>query len=170
MTDPGRYAPLHAAARELLAELEHTYEVRREEGTTADPGGGAPVPLVRLVPADPEAAALEVVATRFPGLLVRRGRDRIEAIPVCGCDACDETLPDCLERLKQVAEATTGGTSGERLVHGDAGWVRERWLAMAGGWTRSRTPLSEAEPAAARAALPTGERAYAPWPRRRLSS
>ncbi|WP_091678414.1 DUF6226 family protein [Amycolatopsis marina] len=166
VTDPGRYAPLHAAARELLDELIERYTVVGETFEEADPHGSEPAPGIRLAPADPAASPLAVVFTSFPGLVVQLGRTETLALPRCGCDACDETVEDCVELLRERVGALTAGTFGERLVR-DGGWWHEYWYRTPnGGGGSSRGRIDRKELRALRATAPGGEQRWAPWPRR----
>jgi hypothetical protein len=72
VTDADRFAPLHVHARELLADLERRFVVRRTE--PSDPAGPPPTPA---------AAVLTVVFTSFPGLLVRYGLAGSLPVPRC---------------------------------------------------------------------------------------
>ena len=158
VTDADRFAPLHVHARELLADLERRFVVRRTE--PADPAG----PAVRLTPADPAAAALTVVFTSFPGLWVRYGLVELLPLPMCGRDACDEAVPDCMDVLLSRVDAITAGTHGSRLIR-DGGWWHESWyLASTGEAGSSRTLVAAAELASLRERIPKGELIFAPWP------
>lgn len=170
VTDPGRFSRLHAIAGELLDELTERFDVARETALEPDPHSDAPAPVVRLRPRDPAAAPLTIVFTGFPGLVVRLGRtDDTAHLPVCGCDACDESVEDCAEELRRFAVAVTSGAYGERLVR-DGGWWHEQWFDPRGRAMPGRTLIeSEERIAELRAALPSGERTWRPWPQRRFS-
>lgn len=170
VTDPGRYAGLHTVGQDLLDELEDRFAVKRETSSEPDRHGTEPMTAVRLVPADPAAAALTIVFDAFPGLIVRMGRDDLMHLPVCGCDACDETVEECTEQLRDRIDALTAGTFGERLVH-DQGWWHERWYRTADGVSGcSRSSVDDDQFDELRAAMPDGELTWAPWPERRTSS
>ena len=154
VTNPERFQPLHAAATELLDRLEREFAVERFEGDEADDElGWASLarPSIRLVPQDPQAAPIAVAFTEFPGLHLRFGSWRTEAFPACGCDACDETPDDLIEKMTSMVEAVVSGRFRESirvpLLWGD-GWQesafrftghggfrvsRSRALAMTGG-------------------------------------
>jgi hypothetical protein len=90
------------------------------------------------------------------------GRDDEAHLPDCGCDACDESVEDCAERLLDFVKAVTGGTFGERLVR-DGGWLHEYWYRTDdAGWSQ-RTPINRSQRKALRTALPGGELRWAPW-------
>lgn len=165
VTDPGRYSGLHTVGWELLDELERRYAVTRNASTEPDLHSSDPVPVVRLVPADPGAAALTMAFTAYPGLIVRIGRDNTAPLPACGCDACDETVEECTKSLRALVTALTAGTFGERLIR-EHGWCHERWYqAGAAAWSE-RTPVSGRQLRALRVALPDGELLWMPWPKR----
>lgn len=162
VTDPGRFAGLHEVAGVLLDELQERFDVVRETGLEPDRHGEAPAPVVRLVPRDPAAASLAVAFTAFPGLVVRLGRTADTAhLPMCGCDACDETVEECTEQLQRFVDAVTSGAFRERLVH-DGGWWHERWYE-AGRWANRSLVDDVAQLARLRAELPGGERTWRPW-------
>lgn len=167
VTDPGRFSRLHAIAGELLDELSERFDVIRETALEPDLHSDAPAPVVRLVPRDPAAAWLTVVFTGFPGIVVRLGRnDDTAHLPVCGCDACDESVEECAARLREYAVAVTSGAFGERLVR-NGGWWHEQWFAPDGRAAAARTLVEDEERIAAlRAELPGGERTWRPWPQR----
>jgi hypothetical protein len=170
VSDPGRYAPLRAIAHRVLDELENRYAVTRNVFTEHDRHGDSPATGVRLTPADPAAAPLAVTFTAFPGLDVRMGRSNNFYLPSCGCDACDDSVEDCAEELRDAVHALTAGTFGERLVH-DHGWWHEHWYRDAeGGYSRSRSRLRRRELAELRRTMPGGELAWAPWPTRAATS
>jgi hypothetical protein len=104
VTEPERFAPLHPFALDLLNQLQRKYRVDRSENPlpSFDIAPNLAVrPAITLTPQNaPSAAAIEVVFTNFPGLIVRFGRAHLERFPDCGCDACDETFEDQAEGLK----------------------------------------------------------------------
>jgi hypothetical protein len=165
VTDAGRIAGLHPAARELLHDLQLRFDVTRETSGEPDPHGSGPAPVVRLVPAEPAASCLTVVFTAFPGLLVRAGDGIVDVgLPPCGCDACAEPVESCVDELRGPAATITAGTIGARIVH-EQGWWLERGIGAAEG-LGSRTCLDGAGLDRMRALLPGGHRTWAPWPRR----
>ncbi len=129
VTDAGRFAALHPFARDLLDDLQARYAVTRQLRTEPDVHGSMPAQVIRLVPVDPAAAPLEVVCTAFPGLLLRVGRTLDVPVPACGCDACDETTGDSIERIEHLVRALTSDGFGERLHHhaDDGQWWLEHW-------------------------------------------
>jgi hypothetical protein len=166
VTDPSRYAELHVLGRELLDDLERCYEVGRESNVVADPHGTTTARLVRLVPVDPRSSPLGIAFGGFPGLTVHSGRADELHLPVCGCDACDETVAECAERLHERVEAIIAGTFGEALVHADGGWWHEQWSKTARSESRGRSRLDREQLSALRVALDGGSRSWLPWHKR----
>jgi hypothetical protein len=166
LTDPDRYALLHATGRELLDELVLRYDVTRTTSTAADPHGPMVAPVITLIPSDPASSPLSIVFDSFPGLGVRIGRDDEVHLPACGCDACDETVDECVEGLRQYAAAVVAGSFGERLVR-ENGWWHEHWYQVPErAWSR-REPVTRAQLRAFRAACSGDELRWAPWPQSR---
>lgn len=176
VTNPERFAPLHEFAEELLGKLTSEFHVERSEGYDLDPDLDLePVrtdlarPTVRLTPHRELSAPLQVSFTTFPGLLVRAGRWHNEPIPVCGCDACDETADSAIERLCFLAENVVAGRFREELrlprLAGSAWLVIEVGGRDVGMWSGSRTRVTRAR---ARRLLDTGRRQYdwEAWPHR----
>lgn len=118
VTNPERYRVLHTAARELLDRLATSHDVDREDGDAdLDPaltGDIAVEAVVRLRPRSPGAAPLTVAFTSFPGLIVRFGEWTTEALPSCGCDACDEDPEDLVAMFTGLVEALVAGDFTER--------------------------------------------------------
>lgn len=159
MTDPGRYAVLHEAAGTLLDELAERYTVERRESNE-------PLRTVRLIPHMPAAAPIAVTFTEFPGIKVRFGRWYEEALPNCGCDACDEHPEELVADLRTHVSAVVEGGLWERVRRSVTGSWSETRLIGPDFSTGGRTPL---DPRDARAARREGFAAavqWAPWPRR----
>jgi hypothetical protein len=140
VTNPERFAPLLGFAEHLLAGLERDFDVVREEGHGLDPElvertrVDAARPTVRLVPDAADAGSLTIAFTSFPGLMVRLGTWLVEAIPVCGCDACDETAEEGQDRLERLIGALTSGRFSESIELGLWGdwWLTDECLAPVG--------------------------------------
>ena len=111
VTNPERFQPLHSAVMEMIVRMEETFDFRRVEGYGLDEeleGKIAIVrPSVRLTPVNSNAAPITVAFSDFPGLFVRLGRWVIEPFPSCGCDACDESAADEIERLTELVDVVT---------------------------------------------------------------
>jgi Family of unknown function (DUF6226) len=130
---------------ETLHRPEAQFDVTRVEGVDIDRGRewDATRPTVLLTPRAPEAGKLAIGFTTFPGLVVRLGHWLVEPIPVCGCDACDETAEEGGARLGQLVDALVRGTIQERIhvpLLGDA-WFE---YAMPSEDSRSRMPRERA--------------------------
>jgi hypothetical protein len=171
VTNPERFRPLHGFAERLVNILEQDYDVARDEGQGLDgelERVGMARPTVRLRPQSPDAGALTIAFTSFPGLCVRLGHWFVEPIPGCGCDACDETAEQGRRRLEWMVGALTSGRVTESIklgVWGD-GWLIQE-ISSSGREERgkSRTTRVRARESIARAG---GVRRfdYGPWPRR----
>jgi hypothetical protein len=122
VTNPERFRVLHRGAEELLSRLESDYEVDRAEGADVDTRlarGVAVERCVRLVPSTGYGASLTVAFSSFPGLFVRYGLYVTEALPHCGCDACDEDPDSIVSELTTQAELLANGRFTEEIRSGD---------------------------------------------------
>lgn len=148
VTNPRRFAPLQIVAAELLDQLSTRFDVARAEGYHLDPELEASLELarpgVKLTPRDASSAPLVVVFSAFPGLHARFGRWCLNAFPVCGCDACEETAEGEVERLNSMIGDLTSGRFREAIQTDAAG---DKWLESAFGsqgesvWRSSRSRL-----------------------------
>ncbi len=113
VTNPERFQSLHSAAITMVVRLEETFHVHRVEEYGLDEeleGIRAVVrPTVRLTPVNVNVAPITIAFSDFPGLFVRVGWWVTKSFPVCGCDACDESAPDEIERLTELVGVVTGG-------------------------------------------------------------
>jgi Family of unknown function (DUF6226) len=142
VTNPERFAPLHPFAAELLKQTEARFKAERWERVGLDPeleGSDPAHSTVRLVPADARAAPITVAFSRFPGVRVRAGRWYRTSFPVCGCDACDETLDENLQHLESLVHRVTAGGLREELWLPNVG---DGWLVVDWGGAHSRRRLS----------------------------
>ena len=177
VTNPERFEPLHSAVKEMIARMEETFDVHRVEGYGLDEeleGKIAIVrPSVRLTPVNSNAAPITVVFSDFPGLFVRFGRWVTEPFPSCGCDACDESAADEIERLTELVDVVTAGGFREAVqcpkgpLAGD-GWREFEFRAPT--YRRS----SKSRISRTRALQMTGgarrlKLHWQPWPRRQSS-
>ena len=172
VTNPERFAPVHPFAQALLARLASEFDVEREEGSDLEPGLG-PTELARssimLKPRNRSAAPVLVSFTTFPGLVVRAGRWLHEPVPVCGCDACDESAESAIESFSFLVESVVGGHFREELSMppflGDAWQTIEIGSRDVGHSTARRTRI----PRASARKILEGNRAryeWEPWARR----
>lgn len=150
VTNPERFRPLHGFAMDWIGRLERAFDVERvEEERPEDVFKGSEFarPGVRLRPRDPGAAPIVVGFTTFPGLWIRAGRWCMDAFPVCGCDACAETLEGEIERLVQLVSDVTDGRFCEAIwipLVGDARQKSELWSPNRHTSSESRIDRSQA--------------------------
>ena len=174
VTNPKRFAPLHAAADGLLDRLEREFDTERTRGYGLDPeleeGFELARPSVSLVPRDTGAAPIVVAFSAFPGLRVRFGRWHMVAFPTCGCDACDETAESEINRLSSLIDNVTAGRYRESLritADGVASLRSEFWSV-----SERSAGQSQADRASTRLLLAARDRSsydWRPWPRRAAS-
>ena len=162
VTDAARFAPLHDAATEMFDRLEAEYEVERVEGSGLDDELEERLtcarPSVRLSAVDPAAAPITVVFSDFPGLHIRFGRWSTDLFPVCGCDACDESAEDEIERLTMMVDSVTTGGFREVVRCPALPFVGDGWLKSE-FWTPAAQSILDRFPRCARA---DGRRAPSP--------
>ena len=161
VTDAERFAVLHEWVEELIDRLVEDYDVVRTHSVGVD-AGGAPTSIVTLTPSRPDAAALRVTFTAFPGIALACGRWSEESYPHCGCDACDEQPDDLLEELITMIEAVVTGGFSEELTAGG-----ERWLRTSVRTLRERGTSAELiDPESYERYGAPGRHDWQPWPRR----
>lgn len=176
VTNPERFAPLHAAAEELLDGLEKAFDLERTEGYGLDPeleSVELQRPTVRLAPRDPGSAPLTIAFSRFPGLFIRAGHWHREPLPSCGCDACNETAEDCIQLLQRIVANVTEGRFREAIqlpalplpIVG-RGWRETRLWDITGGSTTNRARLDRSEAMTMLAGKEHSTYDWKPWPKR----
>lgn len=178
VTDAERFRPLHEAMLEIVGRLERDFDVEREEGYGLDEElekHFEPTrPGVRLTPSDPHAAPISVVFSGFPGLHLRFGRWYMEPFPSCGCDACDETAEDEIERLTEMIDDVVAGRFREgiriALPHFNGPGGMDAWRET-GFWSPTGRSLNQHPIDRQSAERMTGGRPlldldWKPWPRR----
>ena len=172
ITNPERFAPLHAFAEGLLANLALEHDVEREEGYDLEPtleSSEMARSSIKISPRSQSAASLQVSFTKFPGLVVQAGRWCRERFPACGCDACDETVESTIEELRFLVRNVTVGQFIEEVtlppLVGSAWLSTEIGSRALGRWTAHRTRIRRAE---AGSMLRAGRRRYdwEAWPTR----
>jgi hypothetical protein len=177
VSHPERFAPLHEVADALVAHLVATYDVTAEAVAVDDAaavaealGPSAPdlARALALTPADASCAPLVVGFTRFPGLYVRAGALHLAAFPPCGCDACDDPLPEVADALERFVAAVATGRFREWIDGRKVGFEEAGADGSASGWgldTSGKDAARRRREARARlAALPGGW--WQPWPQR----
>ena len=178
VTNPERFRPLHTAMLAIIDRLESDFEVERAEGFSLDEKLARGLDLaradVRLTPKDPDAAPISVVFTAFPGLRIRFGRWYVEPFPVCGCDACDESAEDEIERLNDMLDDVTAGRFREAIEiplisFMGSGWMETRFWSPDGRRRRHRSRVDRRrgrEMSGGRRRLDLN---WKPWPRRQVA-
>lgn len=164
VTDPQLYAPLHAIARDLLDDLQRRFDVTAHASSELDPNRITQAPVTTLVPSNPKSSPLSITFTAFPGLIVGFGLTIREPIPVCGCDACDETVEECEELLLDIVDAVATGSFGERIVRDSDGVWHQTWRSTKARSSSGRTLVTAEETDALREKLGSDDARWAPWP------
>lgn len=108
-----RFAPLHDVALELIEWLRSAFDVDVDQS----PSVAADLlsqprdvfQAVRLVPRWEGAAPLTFVLTGFPGVFLQAGSLHDFHFPECGCDACDDTVTDLLDKLEWTVRTVVSG-------------------------------------------------------------
>lgn len=115
-------------------------------------------------PRTPGASPLAFTYADSPGLLIYTGHQRRGAhIPVCACDACDETLKTCLDQLPELLEPVVAGTFGESVVIEDGRWYHQVWRTWSAGRGSGAGPVDDEEADALLKLMPEGEATWQPW-------
>lgn len=172
---PERFAGLHDVARALIDHLTAVYNVDVQD----DPAHARELLMerrdvrqaVKVTPRHSGAASLTFVLTEYPGVVVHAGVLHDFPFPVCGCDACDETVETTADRLEMLVLSVAAGGYSERYPVGRKRWSEYALTAFDGSGSES----GQGEPAPADAArlhdaemrlrgVPGG---WSPWPLRR---
>jgi len=171
LTHPERFQPLHDVARALIGYLERAYDVTVSE----DPALLADLSeryvranaATRLTPANPRAASITVVFTDLPGIVLMAGVLLEEPLPVCGCDACDDSAEALADDLEWRVFAVVEGGFAERVTRGLRTRVSHRFERSDGyrggeGLAAAGTTRKKMSAARARLAPLDGGR-WEPW-------
>lgn len=78
-----------------------------------------------MTPSTLNAASLTFAFTPYPGLIVHAGALHDFAFPMCGCDACDESVSSVADRLESTVQAVVPGGFREHVRDGDG----ELWIS-----------------------------------------
>jgi hypothetical protein len=168
-----RFAGLHLVASALIAHLAATYdvEVHEDPAHAAEPLMEARDVLeaVKVTPRSAGAAPLTFVLTGYPGVVVHAGVLHDFTFPVCGCDACDETVRTTADRLEMLVLSVAAGGFAERYPVGRRRWSEYALTAFDGSGSES----GKSEPVAAADRLREAEirlrgvpGGWNPWPLR----
>jgi hypothetical protein len=169
VSNPRRFAPLHAVAVALIEWLQDTFDVTVEQTPSAATDllhmPDDIVRAVRVVPREPTAAPLTFVLTPFPGVYLHAGALHDFHFPVCGCDACDDDVTRLVQELEWTVHTVVSGGYFERFDPWPARWIEYRLdepgVAMQSG--RSHTSdLPDERVRLARTALPPAGQ-WLPW-------
>jgi hypothetical protein len=169
VTNPERFAPLHGFAAELIDRLESEFDVEHAEADGKDSWSEKHNNLIRptvlLRPIDTGAASLTISFTSFPGLYVSFGRWVTDCFPQCGCDACNESSEEQIERLQAQVQGLIDGQFQESISILDDGtaWCHHAFAQCSSG--SRRVDIQEA-----RRMLASAERssyAYNAWPKKK---
>ena len=124
VTNPGRFAVLHAAADALAADLAAQFVVTTAADVEVPSDLADRFPDVRrTLRLDPgtQGAPMTFVFTGFPGLAVRYGRWCTSVLPMCGCDACDDDPSDLVAQLTDRVWSVAARGSTRAVPSGAAG-------------------------------------------------
>ena len=170
----GRFAGLHLVARALIDHLAAVYdvEVREDNALAADLVLDVRdvVAPIRVTPRASGAAPLTFVLTGFPGVVVHAGELHDFPFPVCGCDACDETVLTEAGRLERLVLSVAAGGYAERYPVGRRRWREYALTAFDGSGAESGKgepgPVDEARLHEAEIRLRDVQGGWEPWPLR----
>ena len=172
---PEHFAGLHVVARALIEHLTAVYDVDVQDdpvhaGELLVQGPGV-LQAVKIIPRDPGSAALTIVLTVYPGVMVHAGVLHDFPFPVCGCDACDETVETTADRLELLVLSVAAGGYRERYPVGRKRWSEYTLAAFDGSGSESGQgeppPASSARLHDAEIRLRDVAGGWSPWPLRR---
>lgn len=173
---PERFAGLHDVARALINHLSAVYDVDVDE----DPVHAGELlreardvlQAVKVTPRSSSAAPLTFVLTGYPGVMVHAGVLHDFPFPVCGCDACDETVETTADRLERLVLAVAAGGYSERYPVGSRRWSEYAVTAVDGSGAESGRgepgPVDPSRLHAAEIRLRDVPGGWSPWPLRRI--
>lgn len=172
---PERFAGLHVVARALIDHLTAVYDVDVQE----DPVHAGELlreredvlHAVKVTPRGSGSAALTFVLTGYPGVMVHAGVLHDFPFPVCGCDACDETVETTADRLELLVLSVAAGGYSERYPVGRKRWSEYALAAFDGSGSESGQgeppPASAVRLHDAEIRLRDVAGGWSPWPLRR---
>jgi hypothetical protein len=171
---PERFAGLHTVARALINHLTAVYDVDVQD----DPIHAGDLlreradvlRAVNVTPRASGAAPLTFVLTGYPGVVVHAGVLHDFPFPVCGCDACDETLETTADRLERLVLSVAAGGYSERYPVDRKRWSEYALAAFDGSGSESGqgepAPASPARLHDAELRLREVAGGWRPWPLR----
>ncbi|WP_152659453.1 DUF6226 family protein [Demequina salsinemoris] len=172
---PERFEVAWTIARAIVDHLVATYDVDVIED--ADPEAGrlpgvrhleprgpiadAPPAVRRIVPRG-QGAPLTVIETDHPGVELLAGVTTGALAPVCGCEACDESVEEVADSLEDFAFAVASGEVWERVEGRGVRSGHTGPVSSGSGWSRSESWGQRREIAS----LMKQATPFAPWPLR----
>ncbi|MBT2597135.1 DUF6226 family protein [Arthrobacter sp. ISL-72] len=169
-----RFAGLHSVALALIAHLTAVYDI----DVDGNPGHAAElvmearevVQAIKVTPRMSGTASLTFVLTGYPGVLIHAGVLHDFPFPVCGCDACDETVESSADRMEMLVLTVAAGGYSERYPVGSRRWREYALAAFDGSGSESGSGGVETVDAArlqdAEARLREVTGGWRPWPLR----
>lgn len=111
------YAPLAPAAEGTVRRLVSEYEVTANDVLDSEQELlSRVIKAVALIPDDARMSSLTIAWTDLPGLTVRLDDGVSYAVPPCGCDACAESLAQCLDLFATEVDRAERTWNGIRRV------------------------------------------------------
>lgn len=172
VTHPERFDPLHEVAEALIAHLVAEFDCTVDD----DPEGISQLlpqyigirHAVRVIPAADDAAPLTFASTGAFPVVLHAGFLYTEALPPCGCDACDSTWEECADSLEEAVGAVVSGRFTESVSLWRRVAVRHSLTYPGGSRGGNLYARHTSRPVLRTAArrlksLPDG---WQPWPRR----
>jgi hypothetical protein len=159
-SNPERFAPLQTVADALIDHLRQRYAVSVSDDIAAAADlmheRDDVLRAVRMVPKNPDAAALTFVFTAYPGVVVHAGLLHDFPFPQCGCDACDESLEVLVEDLERLVFAVVAGGYSESVsgglwphfgyrIAGADDTYRQRGETLSTGYPKDRLEVAAAK-------------------------
>lgn len=161
---PERFGPLHDVADALVAHLVAQYAVTRDDSAiSAFSGVGSALRAVRLTPTSLYAASLTFAWLPYPGVGIRAGAAYESIFPICGCDACDETVETQADKLERLVLGVAAGLFAESVTHHSIAWSL---TAPDGGAEGGSSLVGAAEAKRVRRLLAAAGKTWRPWPAR----
>ena len=172
---PERFAGLHVVAHALIDHLTAVYDVEVLDNPVHAGEllieGRDVLQAVKVAPRDSRAASLTFALTGYPGVMVHAGVLHDFAFPVCGCDACDETVETTADRLEMLVLSVAAGGYSERYPVGRKRWSEYALTAVDGSGSESGQgeppPASAARLRDAEIRLREVAGGWSTWPLRR---